>query len=116
MDELAQERHPDQKFLQCLNPVDRLLWRRVIRRQVAAGPDSFLCKTEDGYGTCYAAHAVVARMWLIQGSFCLVFMLVALWISRGAVSPESITFLVLTLSACAIGLVHAAVGISQRSG
>ncbi len=114
MEELASERPLDQKVLQCLNPVDRLLWRRVISRQVAAGPDSFLCKTSERYGACYAAQALVARMWLLQASFCLVFMLFALVISRGQTDVESVVFLILGLSACLIGLIHALAGMRQR--
>jgi hypothetical protein len=114
MDELAPDRPLDQKIIQSLNPVDRLLWRRVISRQVAAGPDSFLCRTAKGYGPGYATHTLVARMWLLQASFLLLFMIIAFVVSRGATTVESITFLVLGLSACVIGLVHVMVGISQK--
>jgi hypothetical protein len=114
MEESANGRPLDQKFLECLNPVDRTLWRRVIRRQVAAGPDSFLCKTADKYGTSYAAHVLVARMWLLQGFFCFTFMLFALFFSRGRTDVESVVFLVLGLSACLMGLVHSLVGKSQE--
>jgi hypothetical protein len=114
MDELAPDRPLDEEIIQSLNPVDRLLWRRVISRQVAAGPDSFLCRTTKGYGSSYATHALVARMWLIQAFFLLDFMIVAFVISRGETTVESITLLVLGLSACVIGLVHVIVGISQK--
>ncbi len=94
MEESAIERPLDQEFLRCLNPADRIVWRRVITRQVAAGPDSFLCKTADKYGVCYAAQPVAARMWLLSGFFFLVFLAIALVISRGAMTVEPITFLI----------------------
>lgn len=114
MDESAIDSPLDQKILQYLNPVDRLLWRRVVRRQVAAGPDSFLCKTADKYGSGYAAHVLAARMWLLQGFFCLALMLIALLISRGQTDVESVVFLLLGLSACLVGLIHAFAGKSQE--
>jgi hypothetical protein len=114
MDELAPDRPLDQMIIESLNPVDRLLWKRVISRQAAAGPDSFLCKTTEGYGSGYAGHTLVARMWLLQAFFLFVFMMIALVISRGAMTVESIAFLVLGLSACVVGLVHVIVAMSQR--
>jgi hypothetical protein len=53
-------------------------------------------------------------MWLAQAFFLFVFMIVAFVISRGATTVESITLLVLGLSACVIALVHVIVGISQK--
>src|SRR5665213_3198410 len=114
MDELAHEHPLAQEVVESLNPVDRVLWSRVIERQVDAGPDSFLCKTTQGYGYRYAAHAFIARLWLIQAFFFFVFMMIALAISRGSMTVEATAFLVLALSACLISFAHGVVGAMQR--
>ena len=114
MDDQSPDRPLDEQIIQSLNPVDRILWGRVISRQVAAGSESFLCRTIEKYGTGYATQTVIARMWLLQASFLFLFMIIALVISGGATTAESITFLILGLSACVVGLIHVIAGVSQK--
>lgn len=98
------------QFMTSLPRLDRLVFKRPLRRILSAKSDSSVRKRVDrwvaNYGLLSAALTVAARLWLlVAAQFGMLFVL-DLVIMRGRLDPISITLFVLAMTCVAMGFVH----------